>query len=126
MPVLFNRDMLAIIKQVSKNYFEGSVAIGTAAPSEKLDVNGNIRIAVNASDESEIQRVLITYTDSDGTWGAWRSEDCKQREGDMWGCTIHSEEEIEFFVQAVDIYGNVAVDDNDGEYYPEKEENLPG
>ena len=83
-------------------------------------VNGNNRIAVNASDESGIQRVLITYTDSDGTWGAWRSEDCKQRGGDMWGCTIHSEEEIEYFVQAVDIYGNVAVDDNDGEYYPEK------
>jgi hypothetical protein len=83
-------------------------------------VNGNIRIAVNATDESGIQRVLITYTDSDGAWGAWQSEDCKQREGDMWTCTIHSEEEIEFFVQVVDVYGNVAVDDNDGEYYPEK------
>jgi len=89
-------------------------------------VNGNIRITVNASDDSEIQRVLITYTDSDGTWGAWRSEDCKQREGDVWTCSIATEEEIEFFVQAVDVYGNVAVDDNDGGYYPEKEEKLPG
>jgi hypothetical protein len=38
----------------------------------------------------------------------------------LWICSIPTEEEIEYFVQAVDIYGNVAVKDNDGEYYPEK------
>ena len=81
-------------------------------------INRNITIAVNAFDnESKIQRVQVTYTDINSSWGEWRSEDCRHEEGDVWTCSIPTEEEIEFFVQAVDVYGNVAVDDNRGRYY---------
>ncbi|MCK4736735.1 MAG: hypothetical protein KAT65_30045 [Methanophagales archaeon] len=42
----------------------------------------------------------------------------------MAACTLKEELELEvgkeYFVQVVDIYGNVVVDDNDGEYYLEK------
>ena len=81
-------------------------------------INHEITITVNASDdESGIRRVLVTYTDIDGLWEEWRSEDCKLWEGDLWTCNIHTEEEIEFFVQAVDNAGNVAIKDNEGKYF---------
>ena len=111
-------------------YDEMSFDLYYASPDEEINppvivdvscakISGNVTITVNASDESGIQRVLVTYTDSAGTWGEWRSEDCKAEEGDLWTCSIHNEE-IEFFVQAVDVYGNVAIDDNEGQYYHEK------
>ncbi len=72
-------------------------------------VNDTINITVNVWDESSIQRVLVTYTDINGGWGEWRSKECKHEEGDLWACSISAKEGIEFFVQAVDNNGNVAV-----------------
>ena len=83
-------------------------------------MGGNVTITVNASDESGIRRVLVTYTDSDGVWGEWKSADLGEKGAGLWTCSISAEEEIEFFVQVVDVYGNVAVDDNEGRYYLEK------
>jgi parallel beta-helix repeat protein len=72
--------------------------------------NNTITITVNAFDnESGIRRVLVTYTDINGTWEKWQSKDCKQVEGNLCTCSIATEEEIEYFVQAVDNAGNVAV-----------------
>ena len=72
-------------------------------------INDSVNITVNASDESGIQRVLVTYTAIDGTWKEWRSEKFEPKEGDLWTCNIPTEEEIEFFVQVVDNVGNVAI-----------------
>ena len=84
-------------------------------------------IRVNATDnDSGIYKVILAYTDAKGEWREWLSKDLKEGEEGLWTCDIPTKEEIEFFVQAVDIYGNVAVDDNDGAYYPEKGDKLPG
>jgi len=100
-------------------------SINNVSPPSRI--NRNITITVNASDDdSGIRRVVITYTDINETWGEWRSENCEPEEGDLWTCNIPTKEEIEFFVQAVDVCGNVAIDDNNGQYYPEKEEENGG
>jgi parallel beta-helix repeat protein len=125
-------------KGTERVYDELSFDLYYASPGEETNlplisdvscakICGNVSITVNVSDESKIQRVLVTYTDNNGAWGEWRSEDLEEKGGEgLWGCCIPAEEEIEFFVQVVDKAGNVAVDDNEGEYYPEKEENLQG
>lgn len=124
-------------KGTERVYDELSFDLYYASPGDEIDlpvivdvscakISCNVTITVNASDESWIRKVLVTYTDSAGTWGEWRSEDLEEKGEGLWCCSISAEEEIAFFVQAVDIYGNVAVEDNDGQYYPEKEENLPG
>jgi len=75
-------------------------------------------IRVNATDESGIRKIVVAYTDNKGKWGSFDIVP------DVAACTLEEEIELEvgkeYFVQAVDIYGNVAVDDNDGEYYLEK------
>jgi len=79
-------------------------------------INRDITITVNARDDkSGIRRVIITYTDINGTWGEWRSEDCEPKEGDLWTCNLPTEEDIEYFVQAVDNAGNVAIYDTEGQ-----------
>jgi parallel beta-helix repeat protein len=109
-------------------YDELSFDLYYASPGDEIDlpvivdvscakISGNVTIMANASDESGIRRVLVTYTDSAGAWGKWRSGDLEEKGEGLWSCSISAEEEIEFFVQAVDVYGNVAVDDNKGRYY---------
>jgi hypothetical protein len=95
-------------------------------PPEIIDVHcirseNTTNITVNASDESGIYRVFIAYTDVKGEWEEWRSKELKRTGEGLWSCNILTGEEIEFFVQAVDVYGNVAVDDNRERYYPEKD-----
>jgi parallel beta-helix repeat protein len=68
-------------------------------------LNHNVSISANASDESGIQRVLVTFTDGEGEW---RSKDMNKT-GEQWTCTIPINVISEFFVQAVDNNGNVAV-----------------
>ena len=46
-------------------------------------MGGNVTITVNASDESGIRRVLVTYTDSAGTWGEWMNEDLEEKGGGL-------------------------------------------
>ena len=80
-------------------------------------ISDNVSIAVNSSDESGIRRVVVTYTDINEERGEWKSKDCKPEEGGLWTCNIHAEKEIEFFVQAVDNAGNVAINDSNGRYF---------
>ena len=104
-----------IYDELSFDLYYASPEDETKPPSIKkvpppARINRNITITVNASDdESGIRRVLVTYTDINGSWRKWESEDCKHEEGDLWTCNIPTEEEIEFFVQAVDNVGNVAI-----------------
>ena len=77
-------------------------------------INDMINITVNVRDKSGIRRVLVTYTDINGGWEEWRSKECKHEEDDLWVCGISAKEEIEFFVQAVDNNGNVAVGEQRG------------
>jgi parallel beta-helix repeat protein len=108
-----------IYDELSFDLYYASPEDETKPPSIKkvsppARINRNITITVNASDdESGIRRVLVTYTDINGSWRKWESEDCKHEEGDLWTCNIPAEEEIEFFVQVVDNAGNVAVKEKD-------------
>jgi parallel beta-helix repeat protein len=87
---------------------------------------GNATIVINATDNSGILKIIVTYTDSNSSNGEWESVEAEKniQKPNEYYCTL--KDDVEFFVQAVDNNGNVAVDDNDGGYYPEKEENLPG
>ncbi len=86
-----------------------------------IRINDTINITVNASDnESGLRKVMVTYTDINGEWGEWQSKDCKHEEDDLWTCSISTKEGLEFFVQAVDNAGNVAVNDGDGRYFTSK------
>lgn len=58
--------------------------------------------------------ILVAYTTGDG---AWRSTELAQTPDRAWQGTIPVSDDLAFFVQAVNMAGNVAVDDNNGLYY---------
>jgi len=70
-------------------------------------------ITVQADDPSGIETVVVAYTDGKG---AWQSVSLTQS-GAAWTGSIPAAGPTEFFVQAVDKAGNVAVDERDGAYY---------
>ena len=84
------------------------------------ELNGSTAtVTVATSDTSGIETVVVAYTD--GT-GSWQSNDLTDG-GEAWSGTFTANENTQFFVQAVDKAGNVAVDDNDGQYYTAVETN---
>ena len=70
-------------------------------------------ITAQANDASGIETVVAAYTDGSG---AWRSVNLTQT-GAEWMGSIPAAAQMEFFAQAVDKAGNVAVDDHDGAYF---------
>jgi parallel beta-helix repeat protein len=110
----------SLVGRAERLYDELSFQLYYASPDEETKppvindvssnmINDTVNITVNVRDKSGIRRVLVTYTDINGGWEEWRSKECKHEEGDLWVCGISAKEEIEFFVQAVDNAGNVAV-----------------
>ncbi|MCW3130447.1 MAG: right-handed parallel beta-helix repeat-containing protein [Methanophagales archaeon] len=75
-------------------------------------------VRVNATDNSGILKVIVTYTDKDSSNKEWVSIEAKKdlQKPNEYHCEL--EGDVEFFVQAVDIYGNVAIDDYGERYYP--------
>ena len=77
-------------------------------------VQGSVAtITVQANDPSGIETVVVAYTDGKG---AWQSVNLTQT-GAAWTGSIPVAGPTEFFVQAFDQAGNVAVDERDGAYY---------
>jgi hypothetical protein len=75
---------------------------------------GNVvSIAVDTSDVSGIEAVVIAYTDGLGTWS---SASLIENEN-TWAGGFASSADTEFFIQVVDQAGNVRVNDNNGEYF---------
>jgi hypothetical protein len=115
-----------IYKELSFDLYYASSDDNETKPPVIMDVSptrikDTINITVNVCDnESGIRKVMVTYTDINGEWGEWRSKDCKQEEDDLWTCSISTKEGLEFFVQAVDNAGNVAINDGDGRYFTSK------
>ena len=54
-----------------KNFFQGNVGIGTTSPSEKLDVEGNVRVGVNNGFYITNQNVGIKRTSNDLVLGGF-------------------------------------------------------
>jgi hypothetical protein len=78
------------------------------------------QVVVEATDLSDVVRLGVAYTLGDGVW---RTTDLARSAGNpnLWAGTIPYEETMEWFVQAVDGAGNVAINDNKGAYL-----GLPG
>jgi len=75
--------------------------------SSELGAN-SAAIVVEADDASGIETVVVAYTDGDGTW----TSTSLTRNGETWSGSFPASADTEFFVQAVDKAGNVAVDYN--------------
>lgn len=70
---------------------------------------------VESTDESGVIRVVAAYTDGQGVW---RSQDLTyDATMHKWTGVVTATVETRYFVQAVDGAGNVAIDDNKGQYY---------
>lgn len=71
---------------------------------------------VETTDTSGVNRVVIAYTE--GT-GSWTSQDLLyDQAAAKWTGLITATANTRYFVQVVDGAGNIAVDDNKGQYYP--------
>jgi hypothetical protein len=78
-------------------------------------------ITVEASDFSGVMAVVVAYTLGDGEW---QSLALTQTGSDQWVGSLDNRPGLEYFVQAVDNGGNVAVHDNKGHYFPPRERSL--
>jgi len=74
-------------------------------------------IKIEATDASGIIRVVVAYTDGQGQW---HSQDLTYKDAMLkWtGVISGTVETTRYFVQVVDGAGNVALDDNKGQYHP--------
>lgn len=85
-----------------------------AITSVVSDVTGSLAtLTVKANDASGVAGVVVAYTDNQGTWA---SVELVENAG-QWSGEIPAGANTEFFVQAVDNAGNVAVVDNGGVYF---------
>ncbi|MEM7536926.1 MAG: hypothetical protein AAF639_32410 [Chloroflexota bacterium] len=75
-----------------------------------------VNIDVGTTDFDGVRRVVVVYTTDEGAWETLQlSQDA--RDGDIWTGSLPKKSFMEFFVQAVDAHGNVAVHDNKGAYF---------
>jgi len=70
-------------------------------------------IGVTASDAAGIAEIVVAYTDGQSLWNSVNLT----ASGVTWSGNFAANADTEFFVQAVDSNGNVAVNDNDGKYF---------
>jgi hypothetical protein len=82
-------------------------------------VGTSLQITVPVSDSSGIYCVYVTYTGGVGAegYGMWRSSWLSSGPNNTWSGSIPLASPTWFFVQAVDIAGNVVADTNGGAYY---------
>jgi hypothetical protein len=75
-----------------------------------VEIANQIRVTVPISDTSGMLRVLATYTigsGSDGV-GTWQSVELTPENDGRWSGTLPTTSPVWFFIQAVDVAGNVA------------------
>jgi hypothetical protein len=73
------------------------------------------QVLVEATDLSDVVRVGVAYTLRDGVWDTTDLTRSASNPN-VWIGAIPDEETIEWFVQALDGAGNVAINDNKGAY----------
>jgi hypothetical protein len=84
-------------------------------PATAPEAAGLGSLKVEASDDSGIIRVVAAYTNGQGVW---RSQDLAYDEAMYkWTGVISATVETQYFVQVVDGAGNVAIDDDKGQYH---------
>jgi hypothetical protein len=80
--------------------------------SEKLGT-GDAMVTIEAQDNSGIETAVVAYTDGDGVWESLELTE----NGGAWSGSFPDGAGTRFFVQVVDKAGNVAVRDNEGQYF---------
>lgn len=88
-------------------------SIWNVSASESSD-KVNQDITVETTDLSSVVRVVVVYTQNDGIW---HRVELHQEENDVWKGQLPNQPSLEYFVQAVDGGGNVAVQDDKGHYF---------
>jgi hypothetical protein len=73
-------------------------------------------VRVEVTDLSDVARVAVSYTAGDGVWHTVNLARLSH-DPNLWTRAIPHHADMEWFVQAVDTAGNVAVDDNKGGYF---------
>jgi hypothetical protein len=97
-----------------------STSRDTTPPSiwtvRNLSGGSHFTVEVEATDFSGVRRTVVAYTSGDGVW---QTADMARDPGDedFWTATLPLTPTVEYFVQAVDEAGNVAVSDNKGRYF---------
>jgi hypothetical protein len=76
--------------------------------------HGGPQLSAEATDFSGVTRVVVAYTAGDGVW---RTVDLALQAQNRWAGTLPVSPYLEYFVQAVDSGGNVAIHDNKGQYF---------
>ena len=77
-------------------------------------VGSQIHFEVAAADASGLYAVLVTYTAGEGKWHSLRLAPAGSG---TWTASTPAGTEIEFFVQAADMAGNVTLRDDQGAYF---------
>ena len=85
---------------------------------ENPTMTDDIQVLANISDASGIQRALL-FSQSFEISDAWRVDTMTIQDGAYYAFTgpFSPSDTVYYYVTAEDIYGNMAVDDNSGEYY---------
>ncbi|MEK8017371.1 MAG: PKD domain-containing protein, partial [Candidatus Parabeggiatoa sp.] len=77
-------------------------------------LNANIAtVTIATSDASGIKEVVLAYTDGNGTWNSTNLTGSDV----TWTGSFAANANTEFFIQAIDKAGNVAVNENEGKYF---------
>jgi len=114
-------DTQRTFSQMTLNTLYSFSADAVPAAIEHIDgildeAKGIGQIKVESYDDSGIARVVVAYTQGQGQW---LTRDLTfDAAASKWTGTITSTNKTKFFVQVVDGAGNVAVNDNKGQYYP--------
>jgi len=80
--------------------------------NSRLNAN-TATVTITTSDASDIKEVVLAYTDGNGTWNSINLTGS----GVTWTGSFAAKANTEFFIQAVDKAGNVAVNENEGKYF---------
>ncbi len=80
---------------------------------DKIDV----AVTATVTDTTTLYKVIATWTDGQGQW---QETNLTQGDGGQWQAKLplpSAPNVLEYYIQAVNAAGNVAVDDNNGQYY---------
>jgi hypothetical protein len=87
-----------------------------AVDAAPLPADNAVQLSVEATDFSGVVRVVVTYTDGNGTWYTIDLTPAANEPG-QWHGMMPLKNHLEYFVQVVDGGGNVSVQHNRGNYF---------
>jgi hypothetical protein len=107
----FNTITYTVYYSSTQDYLPPTIWTVQATPEQN-----SVEVTVETTDYSDVVRVAVAYTTGDGQW---RIVELNQSSPDSeyWVGSLPQHPHLEFFVQAVDSGGKVAVQSNRGQYF---------